>query len=107
MVVLHECDEYGVILKLQNAEERYAMWRACMRGCKKGLGREEFDRIMLEVYGDIYGSFSNSDPQSSSSGSMEILIETSGSFSKKVMGYEQISMDEVEIEKLRSLRKVS
>ena len=103
MVVLRECDEEGVVLKSQNDEERYALWRACMRDCKKILGREEFNRIMLEVYRDIYASFSNFDYGSSSSSSVEILMETSGSFSEEVMGYEQSSIDEMDIEKLRSL----
>ena len=61
---------------------------------------------MLDIYADIYASFRYSDSESSSSSFVEILMETSGSFSEEVMGYDQSSMDEVEIVKLRSLRKV-
>ena len=60
---------------------------------------------MNKVYSEVFTSESDSDLNSS--GSMEVLMEASGSFSKEVMGYDQISIDEVEIAELLSLRKVS
>ena len=72
---------------------------------RAALGVDEYARVMNKVYSEVFTSESDSDPDSS--GSMEVLMETSESFSEEVMGYNQSSMDEVEITKLLSLRKVS
>ncbi|CAI8614514.1 unnamed protein product [Vicia faba] len=104
MVIIKECDDFGN-KRRNNDEEQRVIWEECMQEMRTALGVDEYARVMSKVYSEIFTSESDSDPDSS--GSVEVLMETSVSFSGEVMGYDQISMNEVEIAKLRSLRKVS
>lgn len=79
-----------------------------MRECKDTLSQVYFDRIIKEVYGDIYIYISDTNSESSSSGlSVEVLMEIADSFDQEVMNYDHNSIDEEEIAKLKSLNNIS
>lgn len=101
-------DENTKALKTLSAYEIKDLWDFHVRGCKYTLTQADFDRIVKEAYKDISSSFSDFDSDYSSLGSsVEVLMEISESFNPEVTSYDHISIDEIEITKLRSLKNVS
>ena len=100
MVTIRERDDDGNIVKPTNAEERRDLWNQCMREVKGTLVQEEFNRITGEVYDCTFTSLSDSDFDSSSLGSLEVLMETLAPSDLEVMGYKNNSMDDEETTKL-------
>ena len=104
MVVLRECDDEGKTFH-KSDEERKRLWEECMQALEKPLGIEEHRRIMDKVYSDVL-SF-ESDFDSDSSGSVEILMETAAPFHSEVMNHKKSIADDIDIAKVRSLRSIS
>lgn len=108
MAIVHECDNDGNALKTLSIQEKKNLWDLRIREFKDTLSQDDFDRIINEVYVDIYTSFSDTDFESSSSGlSVEVLMEIADSFDQAVMIYDHSSIDEVEISKIRYLKNIS
>lgn len=70
MAIVHECNDDVNAIKTLNIQEKKYIWDMHMKECKYALGQNEFDHIVKEFYGDINSSFSNTDLESSSLGSL-------------------------------------
>lgn len=74
-----------------------------MKECEGHLGQVEFNQIIMEVYGDVLSPLSDTNFEFLSSGSMEALMEMSGSYiDYKVLSYNHNTMDTSDISKLYS-----
>lgn len=76
-----------------------------MRGRRDTLTQANFDYIVKKAYNNISASFSDFDSEYFSS--IDVLMEIMEPFDQEVMSYDYNFIDEVEIDKLRSLRNVS
>lgn len=79
-----------------------------MKECESHLKQAEFDHIIREVYGEISSPHSKIDSESSSSGSVDILMEMTRSLiDKEVLSYDCKVNDDSDISKLRSNKQIS
>lgn len=79
-----------------------------MRECESHLSRVEFDQIIREVYGEVPSPSSKADSESSSSGFVDTLMETTRSLiDKELLSYNHNIIDDNHISKLRSNNQVS
>lgn len=79
-----------------------------MKECEGRLGQVESDQIIKEVYGDIFSPCSETDLGSSSSGSVDIVMEMIESFiDQEVISYDHNTINDSEISKLRSNMQIS
>lgn len=77
-----------------------------MRDCKGHLGKDGCDSILKKIYGNFDAFETNSD--SSSSGSVEIIMEMHGSsIDLEVASYNRICIDDWYISQLQSKINVS
>ena len=100
MVIIRECDDLGHRKHL-NSNDRRALWEECMREMSDALGVEELERVMNKINSEVLTSNCDSDPNSS--GSVELLMETSKPFSGEVLNFKKSSIRDIEIAKLQSL----
>ena len=104
MVILRECDDEGRTVH-KSSEERKRLWDGYMQMLEGSLGVDEYRQIMDKVYSDVLSS--ESDFDSDSSGSVEILMETAAPFDLEVMNHKNSVADDLDIARLRSLRTIS
>lgn len=79
-----------------------------MRECGGHLNRAEFDQIIREIYYEIPSPSSEIDSQSSQSGFVDTLMESTGSFTnKKVLSYDHNIIDNNYISNLRANNQAS
>ena len=104
MVILRECDDEGRTIH-KSSEERKKLWEEYMQVLENPLGIGEHRQIMDKVYSDVLSS--ESDFDSDSSGSVEILMETATPFYSEVMSHKDSTADDMDITRIRSLRTIS
>lgn len=108
MVIICECGDSGEILILLNAHKRRKLWDECMKECEDHLKKVQFDQIIKKVYGDISSPYSKTDSESSSSGSVDILMEMTRPFIyKEFLSYNHIMLKDNYISKLRYNNMIS
>lgn len=79
-----------------------------MRECGGHLSREKSDQIIRQVYNEIPSAGSNTDSESSSSGFLDTLMETTRSLiDKEVLSYDNNVINNYYISKLHSNNPVS
>ena len=98
MIIIRECDDLGHRKHL-NSDERRTLWEECMREMSDALGVEELERVMNKINSEVLTSDSDSDPDSS--GSVELLMKTTKSFSGEVLNFKKSSIRDMEIATLR------
>lgn len=76
MVIIQDCDYPGESPIFLTANKRNKIWSECIKECEGHLSRVEFDQIIREVYGEILSPCSNTNLESSSSGFVDTLMET-------------------------------
>ena len=91
MVILRECDDEGRTVH-KSSEERKKLWDGYMQMLEGSLEVEEYRRVMDKVYSDVLSS--ESDFDSDSSGSVEILMETAAPFDLEVMNHKNSVADD-------------
>lgn len=66
---------------------------------ERSLGREETYRLLNEIYNDY-------DSSSSSSGSIELIMQTATPFDDEIISYKQSTFKDIDIAKFHSLRDI-
>lgn len=69
MIIVDACDNNKNVLRTLSTPEIINLWDFYVKGRRDTLTQADFDRIVNEAYGNISAFFSDSDFESSSSGS--------------------------------------